>query len=55
MAMRRINWFRSGVWLANLRLRDGELVLVDGRVYRYELERQPDGSLQHTLTPEVSK
>lgn len=44
--LKRINWFDRSVWLANLSLRISELVVVAGRVYRYEIEKG-----QHVLTP----
>ena len=50
--MRKIDYMN--VWLADLKLRPNEVVLVWGRQYRHSIERVGEGSSRtenHVLTP----
>lgn len=49
--MKTINWFERKVWLQDLRLQVGEVVMVEGHLYRYGVERAKDGPQEHSLTP----
>ena len=50
--MKKIDYFnqdpKGDGWLANLNLKVGQLVLVEGHTYRYSQDR---GGLDHILTP----
>jgi hypothetical protein len=50
--MKSVDWFDRKVWLADLRLRDGEVLCVQGHTYRYVTERdKASGRLEHVLIP----
>lgn len=53
--MRKLDWFNRNpnakdAWLAKLSLKQGELVEVNGHVYRYTVEGKDDAR-EHVLTP----
>jgi hypothetical protein len=50
--MKHLEWFNQDPkgpgWLVDMNLKPGTLVLVEGHVYRYSIEK---GGLDHILTP----
>lgn len=49
--MRTVDYFNRKIWLGDLKLRPGEVVLVEGHQYRYSLEHPRDNVTHHILTP----